>query len=93
MNVVFSGNVSAQANEGETVTITVTKPDSTTEILATFTQADKSYSTTVQYDIAGNYTAKAHGDADAKYEPWDSAEVPFTIALLARTGTLNVTVS
>lgn len=93
MNVIFSGNVSAQAQAGETVTITVTKPDSTTETLTALTLADRTYSVTKQYDVAGNYSAKAHGNEDAIYQAWDSAVVPFTITLTARTGTLVVTLA
>lgn len=89
-NVSFSGAVSAQAAAGETVTITVTKPDTTTEAVTAVTLADKTYSVTNAYSVAGAYKAKAHGDADAIYTAWDSAEVPFTVALTARTGTLNV---
>lgn len=91
-NVTFSGAVSAQVSAGETVTITVTKPDNTTETLIAVTLADKTYSVTNQYVVAGTYKAKAHGDADAIYIACDSAEVSFTIALTARTVTLNVTI-
>lgn len=93
VQVTFSGSVSAQAQAGEVVTITVTKPDSTKETLTATTLADKTYSVTQVYSVAGNYSAKAHGDADAVYDAWDSAVVPFTIALTARTGTLVVTVA
>lgn len=93
VQVMFSGSVSAQAQAGETVTITVTKPDTTTEKLTALTLADKSYSTTKEYSIAGAYSAKAHGDADATYREWDSAVVPFNIALVERTGTLVVTLA
>ena len=88
--VTFSGTVSAQAASGETVTLTITKPDNTTETLTATTLADKSFSATKQYDIAGSYKATAHGDADAIYTAWDTAEMPFTITLTLRTGTLNV---
>lgn len=91
VDVVFSGSVTAQVQTGETVTITVTKPDSTTETLTALTLADKTYSVTKQYAIAGSYSAKAHGDADVSYTEWNSGDVPFTIALQTRTGTLVVT--
>jgi hypothetical protein len=93
VNVTFSGSVSAQAVTGETVTITVTKPDASTETVTAVTLADRSYTVTKAYVIAGAYSAKAHGDADAIYASWDSNSVPFTIALTARTGTLNVALS
>ncbi len=92
MQVILHGNVSAQATAGETVTITVTKPDNTTETLTALTLADKTYSTTKEYS-AGTYKAKAHGDDDAKYTAWDSVEKTFIIALEARTGTLDVTIA
>lgn len=92
-NVVFNGAVSAQVTAGETVTITVTKPDSSTETLTAVTLADNSYSVTKQYTVAGAYKAVAHGNADAVYDAWDSAQVPFTVTLTPRTGTLVVTVS
>lgn len=93
MNVLFNGSVSAQASAGETVTITVTKPDSTTETVTALTLADKTYSVAKIYVVAGAYSAKAHGDADSQYVAWDSTDVPFNIALANRTGTLIVTVT
>lgn len=92
-NVTFSGVVSAQTAAGETVIITVTKPDTTTETLTALTLADRTYTVTKAYTIAGNYSAKAHGNADATYSAWDSASIPFTIALTTRTGTLGVTLT
>jgi len=92
-SVTFNGVVSAQAAAGETVTITVTKPDTTTETLTALTLADRTYSVTKIYTIAGSYSAKAHGEEDAVYTAWDSAVVPFTIARITRTATLVVTVS
>lgn len=93
VNAVFQGSNSAQVAAGETVTITVTKPDNSTETLTAVTQADKTYTTSKVYTIAGNYTAKAHQDADAGYSAWDSAPYPFTVTLAQRTGTLIVTLS
>ena len=93
VQVKFSGTVSAQVQEGETVTITVTKPDNTTETLTCLTLTDKTYTATKQYSAIGTYKAKAHGDADAIYTAWDSTEVTFAVALTARTGTLNVTLA
>lgn len=92
-NVTFSGSVSAQAVVGETVTITITKPDSTTETVTALTLADRTYTVTKQYAVAGNYKAKAHGDENAIYTAWDSTTVSFTIMLTARTGTLNATLA
>lgn len=89
-NYIFAGTVSAQAHEGETVTITITKPDSTTEILTAVTLPDKTYSVQKEYLVAGNYTAQAHGDADEVYSAWDSDVVQFTVGLTPRTGNLTV---
>lgn len=85
------GSVSSQA--GETVTITVTKPDNTTEALTTTVLADKTFSITKVYTDAGDYKAKAHMDESANYFAWDSNEVQFTVPKTTRTGTLNVTVA
>lgn len=89
--VVFSGNVTS--DEGETVTITVTKPDTTQEVLTATTQADQTYSVQKEYTTAGAYTSQAHVDPSARYKAWDSAVEPFTIELEDRTGTLNVTIT
>lgn len=91
--VTFTGTVSAQASAGETVTVTVTKPDATKDTLTATTLADKTYSATKVYTIAGNYSASAHGNADAQYGAWDAGPVPFTIALATRTATLTVTIT
>jgi hypothetical protein len=91
--VIFSGTVTAQAAAGEAVIITVTLPDNTIETLTATTLADRTYSVTKEYMVAGNYKAKAHGDADGIYKAWDSEEQPFTIALTDRTGTLVVTIA
>lgn len=93
VNVIFAGNVSFQAQAGETVTLTVTKPDATTEAFTTTTLADGSYTVTRAYTIAGNYSVVAHVDADATYKAADSTSVPFTINLQDRTITVTVTVA
>ena len=87
---MFSGSVSAQATAGETVTITVTKPDSTIETLTALTLSDKTYSVTKQYEFAGSYSAVAHGETDGVYGSWYSNTVTFSITVTARTGVLNV---
>jgi hypothetical protein len=92
-NVTFSGSVSAQAASGETVTIIVTMPDTTKDTLTAITLADKSYTVTKQYSIAGSYSAQASGVADAMYSSWQSPVVPYTISLSTRTGTLVVTLA
>ena len=91
-NVVFTGSVSLQTAPGQTVTITVTKPDATTETLTTTTQADRSFTVAKEYP-AGDYTATAHVDADGTNSAADSPTVAFTVGLTPRTITLSVTVT
>lgn len=90
--VRFSGHVSAQVGP-EPVTITVTKPDGSTEVLTAITDDNGDYTVTKEYMVAGNYSAKTHGDEDANYSEWNSSDVPFTVLLQTRTGTLEVLVS
>ena len=93
--VTFNGTVSAQAAPGETVTIVVTKPDGSTDTFTATTVADGTYTASTTYAAAGSYSAVASGAADAKYTSWTSTPQAFTITqeLIARTGTLTVTVS
>lgn len=88
--MTFSGSVSAQASTGETVTLTVTLPDSTTETFTTTTNADGTYSIGRNYTDAGAYSVTAHVDADGKYKACDSPVVPFIIELSDRTITVTV---
>lgn len=90
--VIFSGSVTAQAQEGETVEITVIKPDGVEDLVTTVTKADKTFTAEKEYGVPGNYVAQAHGDEDATYTAWDSNTVSFSVPLQPRTGTLNVTV-
>jgi len=90
-NVIFAGSQSAQAVSGETVTVTVTKPDKTTDTLLATTASDGSYSVTKQYTVLGSYSAVAAGAADAQFSSWASSVASFTIGLTTRTGTLIVT--
>jgi len=87
--VTFSGAVSAQAAVGEAVAITVTKPDTTTEVVNTQTLEDKSFS--VDYEnLPGNYTAKARIEEDTLYQAAESDETPFEIGKEPRTITLTI---
>lgn len=88
----FKGNVSAQEQAGELVTITITKPDNTTEIVTATTTATRMYSVTKDL-IAGTYTAQAKIDEDAKYESAQSILKTFVVALEPRTITLDVAVA
>jgi len=89
VDVVFNGSVSAQAVSGETIVLTVTKPDGTIDTWTTLTLPDKTYTLTKTY-VAGSYSVVAHVDADAEYGSADSASVPFTVALTSRTITVEV---
>ena len=96
--VTFTGTISAQAALGETVTITITKPDNTIETVTALTLADLTYSVSKEYIEAGAYKAVAHGDkvetTTIIYSAWDTAEAQFLVkTLVARTGTIVVTVA
>lgn len=93
MNVTFSGSVSAQVSDGQTVTITVTLPDGTTETLTAKTLVDQTFSVSKEYVVVGDYSAVAHVDEDAQYLATDSPPVTFTIAKQSRTLTLTVNVA
>ena len=92
-NITFAGVVSAQAAAGETVTITVTKPDSTKDTLTATTDGNGNYSVTKTYTVSGSYSAIATVTADAQYAAATSPATPFTISLVNRTVALNVALS
>lgn len=76
--VTFKGSVSAQAAADELITITVTRPDTTTEEILVVTNEDLTFS--VEYEnVAGDYSAKARIEADALYQAAESPEVSFSI--------------
>lgn len=77
--VTFTGSVSAQEKEGEIVTITVTKPDATTDIVTTPTKADLTFGPVDYENVLGDYKAKARIEADAMYQAAESEEVSFSI--------------
>lgn len=90
--VTFDGVVSAQAVAGETVTLHVTKPDSTIETLTTVTLADLSYTTTKDY-LPGTYSVQSSIDADNLYKAALSTTISFTVSLMDRTITVNVSIA
>lgn len=92
--VTFNGIVSAQATAGETVTLHVTLPDNTIETLATITLIDLSFNTTKDY-LPGVYSVYVSIDADNHYKAASSAHAPvsFTVGLMDRTITVNVSVA
>lgn len=79
-----TGTVSAQAAAGETVTVTITKPDGTKVTQTATTSATGGFTLTYT-DNPGNYSSVFHIDADAGYVAADSSAIPFTIPLGART--------
>lgn len=87
--VTFKGSVSAQVAAGELITITVTRPDTTTEEVLAVTNEDLTFS--VEYEnVAGDYSAKARIEADTLYQAAESAEVSFSIGKEPRTIILTV---
>lgn len=90
--ITFNGLVSAQAQAGEAATLTITKPDGTKEPLTATTLADKTYSATKTFTVAGAYSVSIHQNADSQYDAWDAGPTAFTISLEPRTGTLKVVV-
>jgi hypothetical protein len=88
--VNITGSVTLQAAAGELITIVITKPDTTKVTLTATTLADKTYST--QWTApAGSYSLIASVPADALYNAVSTPVTPFTINLLARGITVNIT--
>lgn len=90
--VTFSGKVSAQAQESETVTIKVTKPDDSEDLLTATTQADGSFSASKEY-LPGDYIAVASVEEDALYQATTSGQVLFSIEKQTRSITLDVSIA
>lgn len=90
--VTFSGKVSAQALPGETVTIKVTKPDSSEDLLTATTQADGAFSASNEY-LPGDYIAVASVEEDALYQAAISEQVSFSIEKQTRSITLDVSIA
>lgn len=87
--VTFLGSVSAEAGPGETVTVTIQKPDSTTDTVTGMTDAQGMF--TAAYNAApGHYSASASVPADALYLAATSNTVQFDVQLASRTITLSV---
>lgn len=90
--MIFKGAVQYQSQAGETVTITVNKPDGTTETFTATTLADKTYSVVRELE-AGNYNATANVPEDANYLSATSLPASFIVSKSARTLTLVVDVA
>jgi hypothetical protein len=87
----FSGEVSAQSAPGETVTITVTKPDGETDVFTAKTDENGAFSTTRDYPVGTGYSVVFHVDADADYTAADSEVITFDVGPIPRTITGKVT--
>ena len=93
LQVTFSGTVSGQAQEGEVVTIRITRPDGQVDAITATTTSGAAFTRTYDATLAGDYSAVASIPADSQYQSATSAPVTFsgiTPALLTRTITLNV---
>jgi hypothetical protein len=96
-NVIFNVNVkdsSLSTNlNGVSITLTVTKPDTTIETITLTSDTSGNASTTKQYTVAGTYKAKAVAKL-TDYNDATSNEVSFDIAKVNgnMTVTLNVSV-
>jgi hypothetical protein len=88
--VTFTGSVSAQEKEGEVVTITIIKPDNTTDTVTTTTKADLTFGPVDYENVPGDYKAKARIEEDALYQAAESEQVSFSIGKEPRTITLTV---
>lgn len=95
--VNFSGSVSAQAAAGETVTVTITKPDGSTTTIKTPTKADKTFGPISYTDVVGNYSAKASlpqsEDANNIYLATTSSVVSFSLTKTSVTRTITLMVA
>ena len=88
--LIISGTVTNQVAEGEEVTITITKPDLSEELITALTNSLKEYSATKEIIVAGVYKFKASVSPDAGYEGAESGTAEYTINLAARSITINV---
>jgi hypothetical protein len=91
VQVKFEGTVSAQAQSGETVTVTVTKPTGGKDIVTGVTDSSGTFSIPYEGPAGNGYTAVASIPADSRYQPASSGAVIFDIGLIPRTITLTVT--
>lgn len=88
-NVTFTGTRTVTPSptpSGETITIIVTKPDTTKDTFTTLTGTGGIFSIVKQYTVTGSYSAVA---SVASVPAAQSPSVPFTISA----GTLTLTVA
>lgn len=89
----LSGVVSAQAALGETVTVAITKPDSSIDTVTGITDASGNYTITYQATSNGGYSAVATIAADASFTAATSATATFTVSGLLQSRTITLTAS
>ena len=77
--VTFSGVVSAQAQPGEQVIITVKKPNGTSDTATAVTNASGAYLAPYSAATGTGYSAVATVAADAKYQAAKSPTVTFSV--------------
>jgi len=89
----LTGTVSAQAQPGENVTFTVTRPDNKVDTLTGATDQAGNVSATYTIPVAGDYSVVASIPEDAVFQAAVSNTVTFTEALIGRTITITVGIS
>ena len=88
-SVIFNGSVSKESAAGETITITVTRPDGSQRTATALTDASGNFTVTYT-DLVASYTAVASIPRDSQYQAAQSQPITFSTTLLARTLTLSV---
>lgn len=86
----IKGSVSDQYAAGETVTLTITRPNGAQDVLTVETLPDRTFTATYT-EAVGSYILVASIAEDAQYEAATSGPVPFSIGKLPRTITVTVT--
>lgn len=81
--VTFSGVVSAQAQPGEQVIITVKKPNGTSDTATAVTNASGAYLAPYSAATGTGYSAVATVAADAKYQAAKNPPVTFSVPVTA----------
>jgi len=66
-------------NEGRTITLSYTRPDSLTLTRTAVTDIDGSYSDTFEPDVAGSWSVRASWEGDVEFEGSTSSVVHFTV--------------
>ena len=79
---------------GANGSITITKPDMTTEVFTVVTDANGTYTKDVVYTVPGDYSAVVHLEKSG-FDPADSNVVSFTVTVANKkmVVTLNVSVT